>query len=265
MTLHKININLSIHLGVSPNMIYEVSNKELILRFYPKNKGKFRFKKRSNISIFGKTYKTTENPFTDKVYLEWQVGYDTLPKDIEKKPTKLEHLTFVGANNKVKHPYELSELFWDAIRIGLIEKSQVLNLIDEIKYTNKMFNEEFKIEILETYEEKYNEEIFVRGDIVLPSFFLKGKNNNTYLEVAIKQQQYASGIQPMVYITIPILEFENASEALGLNSNHVDNFTYIINENNVDLLLSAFKIFGMCSESHKHDSLMILNALLSDF
>jgi hypothetical protein len=245
-------------------MRYQSEGKKLILTIPNRNKGKFRFKTRVGINKFGESHATCSKPFNKDVYLEWQIGYDTLPKDLHKKPTDLQRLSFVGANGKTKHPYELSELLWQCVTMGLISRGELQEAINEIALIDKLFDDEFSINISEIYEDHYNDISFLRGDIVLPSFFYRNPNSSSYVEVAIKQQQYASGAQPMVYISIPVLDFENGEESIGKKCNEIDEFIYVLDKTNASLILNAFKIFGMCSSSHKHDTLEILKLILND-
>ena len=109
-------------------MNYEIKENKIILSIRATNDGKFRFKTRTNNLNFGNTFSTKGNNFSKDVYLEWQIGYDAIVKDVQagKKETKLTNLTFVGANKKIKYPYELSELVFDSIKIGLISKEKII-------------------------------------------------------------------------------------------------------------------------------------------
>jgi hypothetical protein len=246
-------------------MEMNVRNNEIVLRIPNKNAGKFRFKTRKGNIGFGESFATTSRIFTKKVYLEWQIGYDVMHNQLNMKPTTLQHLTFIGANGATKHPYELSELLYNAIRIGILSVNKVNALRQDIELFERLFNDEFTIDIHETKQTNYNGLGYMRGDIVLPSFFHTCDEYGTSIEVAIKQQMYATGVQPMVYIAIPITEFSNAEEALGNTSRAFGSFEFIFNAKNVDIILNAFKVFGMCSTAHKHDVLEIIDCILADF
>ena len=242
-----------------------VSKNGLLSVFLPsKNAGKFRYKTRDIFFEFGESYATATKPYKKNVYLEWQIGYDVLHNDLKDKPTKLSNLEFIGANGRKKHQYELSELMWECMKMKLLDKSDIIELVEEIEAFDRLFNDEFSISIEKTSKENHNGILYTRGDIVLPSFFYKSENGNSIIEVAIKQQMYATGVQPMVYISIPITEFEQYEESLGKTSREVDFFTFNITKKNADLILNAFKIFGMCSFAHKHDAISILNLLIAN-
>ncbi len=95
----------------------------------------------------------------------------------------------------------------------------------------------------------------------MPSFFFT-KSKDLTIEVSIQKQQYASGVQPMVYISIPVKVFEE--DALGLRGDDFDFFTYKINENNVRFLIDTFIVFGMCSKRHNEDVINILEVIYDD-
>src|SRR3989338_8346313 len=224
-------------------MDYKIENDKIILNIRATNDGKFRFKTRESNLNFGETFATRGNNFSEKVYLEWQIGYDAVVSDVEagKKETKLKDLSFIGANKKVKYPYELSELVFDAIKIGLIPKNKISGLLKEIASYSDFIDEK---------------------SIKVPTLFMVETTDKTQIEISIQKQQYASGTQPMVYFCIPLTSFENGKTLYGKPSTNEDNLIYIISENNIDVLFDLLKIFAMCSKRHNFDIKEILTILL---
>ncbi|MFP6295718.1 R.Pab1 family restriction endonuclease [Helicobacter pylori] len=99
--------------------------------------GKARVKIRHAFSDYGISTATRKIPFSLKHYVEWQIGYDVPIKDKEKfKLTTLkdEKYHFLGANNKVKTLYELSEIIYYAKQLNLISLE---NLENTLKYLEK--------------------------------------------------------------------------------------------------------------------------------
>ncbi len=86
--------------------------------------------------------------------------------------------------------------------------------------------------------------------------------DETQIEFSIQKQQYATGVQPMVYFCIPLTSFRNCSEFLGKSSVAGDNLEYVINKTNVLNLIFLMKVFAMASKRHNHDVVEILNLLL---
>lgn len=244
-------------------MEYIIKEKNIWLIIPAANSGKFRFKKRKSRLDFGETFSTRECLFDEQAYLEWQIGYDVPVKDVEDegKGTKLNKKSFIGSNGKIKYPYELSEIFWAAIELGLISKKEVECLLDEIrKYTQ--FIDEKVISVEHHSKLSINGVNFEETSIKLPTLFMVETLDETQIEVSIQKQQYASGIQPMVYFCIPLKSFTNSSDLLGKSSVLGDKLKYVISQNNVQNLLNLMKVFGMASKRHNHDIIQIIQTLL---
>ncbi|RKV13784.1 R.Pab1 family restriction endonuclease [Helicobacter pylori] len=98
---------------------------------------KARVKIRHAFSDYGISTATRKIPFSLKHYVEWQIGYDIPIKDKEKfefTTLKDEKYHFLGANNKVKTLYELSEMIDYAKQLNLISLE---NLENTLKYLGK--------------------------------------------------------------------------------------------------------------------------------
>lgn len=244
-------------------MEYIIKEENIWLVVPAANSGKFRFKKRENRLDFGETFSTRERLFDDKTYLEWQIGYDVPIKDVEegKKGTKLTRKHFVGSNGKKKYPYELSEIFYKAMALGLISKKEVENLRKEIAdYTS--FIDEKVITVEHHSKLTINGMNFEETSIKLPTLFMVETLDGTQIEVSIEKQQYASGVQPMVYFCVPLKAFKNYSDLYGKSSISGDKLVYVISNANVLNLVYMMKVFGMASKRHNHDVVKILEVLL---
>lgn len=243
-------------------MEYIIKERNIWLVIPATNSGKFRFKKRKNRLDFGETFSTRECLFDEQAYLEWQIGYDVPVKDVGgEKNTKLNKKSFIGSNGKIKYPYELSEIFWTAIELNLISKEEVKCLLDEIrKYTQ--FIDEKVISVEHHSKLSINGVHFEETSIKLPTLFMVETLDETQIEVSIQKQQYASGVQPMVYFCIPLKSFMNSSDILGKSSISGDKLKYVINQSNVQNLLNLMKVFGMVSKRHNHDIVQIIQTLL---
>jgi len=101
--------------------------------------------------------------------------------------------------------------------------------------------------------------------IRLPTFVFDQTPDGTQIEVAIKQQQYASGVQPMVYFCIPLTSFSNSSMLMGRPSVVGDSLTYIIDKTNAGNIACLMRVFGMASARHKHDIVTIIKVILKRF
>lgn len=244
-------------------MDYTVKENNILLTIPATNDGKFRFKKRKNRLDFGEIFSTRECLFDEQTYLEWQIGYDVPIKDVEdgKKETKLTSKHFVGSNGKTKYPYELSEIFYKAMELEFITKKEVENLLSEIR-RYKSFIDEKAITVERHSQITINGINFEETSIKLPTLFMIETLDETQIEVSIQKQQYASGVQPMVYFCIPLRAFKNSLDLLGKSSVSGDKLVYVINKTNVLNLIFMMKVFGMASKRHNHDIVEILKILL---
>lgn len=241
---------------------YTCVNNSIELTFSAANDGKFRFKTRENDTSFGKTFATRQNKFNEKVYLEWQIGYDALVDDVKsgKKQTKLTQTTFIGSNGKEKYPYELSEILFESIKCGLFSVADLDKLNTEILSYNKFFDD--KEIILETYSSVLiNGLPFKETAIKLPTLFMPQNSDGTQIEISIQKQQYATGVQPMIYFCIPFKSFANWKELDGKKSVKGNKLKYVIKKENAEVILNMFKVFGMASSRHKFDVQEILKTL----
>lgn len=239
--------------------MYKVENNSILLNFPAKNDGKFRFKKRENKFGFGKTFSTRNEEFNFNTYLEWQIGYDVSINEINIKKTKLIKKNFVGSNGKTKYPYELSEIFYEAIKLNFITLKDIDLLIDYI-LSVKTFIDENPIIVNYKFENMINNILFQETSVNLPTFYYFCKDD-TQIEISIQKQQYATGIQPMVYYCIPFKCFKNKNILLNKTSKVKDELIYEINQKNIENLILLFKIFGMTSQKHQHDIIEILKIL----
>ena len=244
-------------------MEYKIKDKNILLVIPATNAGKFRFKKRKNRLDFGETFSTRECFFDDETYLEWQIGYDIPVKDVEdgKGETKLTKKHFIGSNGKRKYPYELSELLYTAVDLGLITKKDLGDLCHEVK-SYKNFIDDKSISVEHHAKLTINGVNFEETSIKLPTLFMVETLDHTQIEVSIQKQQYASGVQPMIYFCIPIKSFTDCSTIMGRSSVAKDTLCYTINKNNALNLIYLMKIFGMASKRHNHDVVQIIQTIL---
>lgn len=244
-------------------MEYVVGENNILLTIPATNDGKFRFKKRKNRLDFGEIFSTRKCPFDDQTYLEWQIGYDVPVRDVEKgkKWTKLTSKHFIGSNGKTKYPYELSEIFYAAMKLEFITIEEVKNLLKEIG-GYKSFIDEKTITVEHHSRLTINGINFEETSIKLPTLFMIETLDDTQIEVSIQKQQYASGVQPMVYFCVPLKAFKNSSNLLGKSSVSDDKLVHVINKTNVLNLIFMMKVFGMASKRHNHDVVEILKVLL---
>lgn len=232
---------------------YTCVNNAIELTFSAANDGKFRFKTRKSETSFGETFATRQKPFNEKVYLEWQIGYDAMVEDVKagKKTTKLTTSTFIGSNGREKYLYELSEILYESIKCGLILVSDLDKVNTEILGYSRFFDDN-EIVLETTSAVLINGLPFKETAIKLPTLFMP-QTDGTVIETSIQKQQYASGVQPMTYFNIPFKSFANWKDLDGKKSVKGNNLKYIIKKENAEVVLNMFRVFGMASSRHKFD------------
>ena len=245
-------------------MKYEIQEGCIKLTILAKNDGRFRLKTRSDKNAFGLSFASSQKAFSNEVYLEWQIGYD-LPVNEQNKKNKTTYITdqtFIGSNKKIKYLFELSEIMYHLYPIGAITEKSIIELIDEITaYTR--FIDEMEIKVEEKSETTINGIRFRENIIKLPTLY-HYNDDGTQVEVSIQKQQYATGVQPMIYFCIPIKSFSNSQCLIGSKYPDVKEMLYDINKNNSHNIIDLFRVFGMASRRHQHDVLEILNIILRD-
>ena len=81
------------------------------------------------------------------------------------------------------------------------------------------------------------------------------------IEVVIKAQQKAVGVQPMLYVCFPITQLQptaNKPALLGRVAEENEYAHLVLGRKDKNFVLEAFKIFGILSENHNYDIRQIL-------
>lgn len=259
-------------------MDYEmkVESEKINIKLPIKNTGKYRWKERDSIDEYGKVFSTAEKAYSDKSYLEWQIGYDVeVSKTIQKKDkkgniiepkksTSLNQESFIGGKkqNRKKYPYELSEILYLMRLIKMINDSDIEKLIKGVNASNEFFEVKYAIAKNKEGTEDFGGVRFKKQHVKLPTFIYGKEDGKPYVEISIQKQQNASGVQPMLYVCIPIKNFKDGTNYIGQKSGTLDNLgVFVIDEKNKDFVLKLFKIFSLCSENHKKDILEILKII----
>ena len=246
-----------------------------------KRDGNVYWKQRENTDDFGESFAPTENEYNDSCYAEWLIGYDVVKpsskkrkkkkkKNKQKKTTSLakEEFLFVGANDKEKYPYELSEILYEMIQEKLVSKDEIKDLIDIIKkQNNDTLDASHFIETKSKGDKDMGEISLRERTITLPTFVYRDKSfPGVSVEIVIQKQQKGSSTQPLLYFNIPITCLMNYKKKyIGKNykdlSEDDQNGRLEINKNNKDYILKIFQLFSICSANHKHDVKEILSKL----
>ncbi|GAA7862954.1 R.Pab1 family restriction endonuclease [Helicobacter pylori] len=228
--------------------------------------GKARVKIRHAFSDYGISTATRKIPFSLKHYVEWQIGYDVPIKDKEKfKLTTLkdEKYHFLGANNKVKTLYELSEIIYYAKQLNLISLENLENTLKYLEKQKQFIEDSFMITRERFRSHQFGGMDFELSRISYP-LLIHSFNDNQLSEIVIREQQYGSKTQAMLYFCFSILELKTATPLLNRTAALKEQALLTIHKTNALMFLETLKIFGLLSQAHHSDVLKILEKILQN-
>lgn len=229
------------------------------------SQGKFRFKNRNDIQDFGEGFGPSKVKVQENSYLEWQIGYDTIiGKNQKETILNTENFKFKGDNNKDKYPYELSEIAFLMCKNRIISKEEIIKLYEEIRKIKRFLKDEFKIESQKEENKKFNNIEFLSSSIKLPTFVLEDKETKLVIEIMIQKQQYATGVQPMVYVDVPVNAFINKDDIINHTSKDTPFGNINFDSSFKNVIFNLFLCFGMCSQAHNHDVQEILKVIINN-
>ncbi|RVY77777.1 R.Pab1 family restriction endonuclease [Helicobacter pylori] len=226
--------------------------------------GKVRVKIRHAFSDYGLSTATRKIPFSLKHYVEWQIGYDVPIKDKEKfelTTLKDEKYHFLGANNKVKTLYELSEMIYYAKQLDLISLENLENTLKYLEKQKQFIEDNFTRERFRSHQ--FGGMDFELSRISYP-LLIHSFNDNQLSEIVIREQQYGSKTQAMLYFCFSILELKTATPLLNRTAALKEHALLIIHKTNALMFLEMLKIFGLLSQVHHNDVLKILEKILQN-
>ena len=96
-------------------------------------------------------------------------------------------------------------------------------------------------------------------NIVLPSYYLA--TNNVEINVLYEKQQRACGIQPMVFLNIPLSSFTNGSSIINHNGKSGQKGNLKIDNSNKNIMIDLIYIFASLSINYKNDIVSILQTI----
>ncbi|WQY78828.1 R.Pab1 family restriction endonuclease [Helicobacter pylori] len=228
--------------------------------------GKARVKIRHAFSDYGISTATRKIPFSLKHYVEWQIGYDVPIKDKEKfelTTLKDEKYHFLGANNKVKTLYELSEIIYYAKQLNLISLENLENTLKYLEKQKQFIEDNFTITRERFRSHQFGDMDFELSRISYP-LLIHSFNDNQLSEIVIREQQYGSKTQAMLYFCFSILELKTATPLLNRTAALKEHALLTIHKTNALVFLEMLKIFGLLSQAHHNDVLKILEKILQN-
>ncbi len=227
--------------------------------------GKFRCKTRNDIQDFGKGFAPKSEIIPINSYLEWQIGYDTEINN-EKKPTSMnnDNFLFIGYNKKKKYPYELAEIIFNMCKYNIISKQELVEIYTKIDDINWFLKDNFSIEVKKEADITLNHVEFLSSSTKLPTFITRSCHSSLLIEIMIQKQQYATDVQPMLYLDIPVDAFSNRDNIINHTSTETPLGHLIFDSSQKFLIFNILLCFGMCSAAHNHDIKEIIKVIMKN-
>ncbi|CRF47505.1 conserved hypothetical protein [Helicobacter heilmannii] len=173
---------------------------------------------------------------------------------------------FIGANGKAKALYELSEFLYYFVQWGLISPIEIKALKDSLQNmpNNVFLSAQPDLQIVRNRSQSKKtldltfQHLMVQYPLLVYSFDSLG----ILVEIVIREKQRAMGVQPMLYVCIPITHLNTPTPLLGRKAGLKECAHLIVEAKHKDFLLELFKIFAILSPNHHHDILQILEVIL---
>lgn len=230
--------------------------------------GKVRVKDRNVFYEYGKPVSTRSEVIPRTAYIEWQIGYDLESKVENLGKTTLVDKEFINNKGKKKLPYELSEIVFYAYKLGLITPEDILavkNSIQGFKQDDLLENC-LQIWRSDPKPKKIANINFEFMELKYPLLVHKFDEYEVVTEILVKEKQKAVGIQPMLYVCIPMKHVHAMSreDVFGRMAEKKEMVSWEIGSVEARFSLEVMKLFGLLSVAHQKDVLAILGKLFPE-
>lgn len=238
------------------------SNEVFVVLPMTKATGKIRLKRRNSFSEYGEPFATRQNKIGLTTYIEWQIGYDLIKSTENSAKTSLSSMTFNNYKGETKYAYELSEIIFYSYKHGMISDNEIKKLKEQIKNVpDEELLENKKITRSMPAETKIGGLDYYEMEVSYPLVVHKFGEYDIYAEVINREKQRAIGVQPMLYVCLPITSVEFEENVLGRTLEAKECSKWKIESGEAKLALELFRVFGMLSVKHRFDVLALLNML----
>jgi hypothetical protein len=183
----------------------------------------------------GQTVSTQSTNILSRFIVEWQITY------YEKGTTNF---------------FELSEILKEMKSINLISQNEIDDLKNEVNNITS-----FLADIPSySFTNDLDENGFSKGCLKLP-MLRKTFTNGLIIDVIIRKQQKGTSLQPMIFLLIPISNFQNQANIINIPATSKTYGELIFDTTNREVLFDLVRVFGKASLSHKRDIMDILNRI----
>ncbi len=245
--------------------VFNTKNELFVLLPMTRPNGKIRIKERNSFSEYGTPFPARQRQISLKNYVEWQIGYDMPAKEENKKKTTLSKNVFKNNKGERKYPYELSEIIYYSFKKELIKEIDIQDTYNKIQSIedSQLFDvlDSMRISRTNPVEKTINGLDFYEMKVSYPLVVHKFGKYDIYAEVMNREKQKAVGVQPMLYVCLPITSLVFETNQIGRTLNAKECAKWVISKDEAKLALELFRIFGMLSSKHRYDICAILKAL----
>lgn len=231
---------------------------------------KARPKQRSDSLDYGKPFsRKHDGAFRSDTYIEWQVSYYDEIKTCGQKTC----VCYKSLDSDTCRVFaELSEVLRYFVEWRIVSKSDLSNLLSIVRSLRSdqlLDQHQSCLSDLVTLPncENINGISFQKKILRLPQLVYEFDNSKCVAEIGIRDKQRAIGVQPMLYLCVPITELEAQSGRPNLVGRTTqvskEAADLVFDQSKTPLVLKLMEIFGMLSENHRADVSEILEALVS--
>lgn len=230
--------------------------------------GKVRVKDRNVFYEYGKPVSTRSEAIPSTAYIEWQIGYDLESKAENLGKTTLVDREFINNKNKKKLPYELSEILFYSYELGLISSEEILSVKNSIRgfKQDDLLENCLQIWRSDPKPKKIANINFEFMELKYPLLVHKFDEYEVVTEILVKEKQKAVGIQPMLYVCIPMKHVHamGRKDVFGRMAEKKEMVSWEIGLVEARFSLEVMKLFGLLSVAHQKDVLAILEKLFPE-
>ncbi len=157
----------------------------------------------------------------------------------------------------------MSEIIYYAKQLGLISLKNLENTLKYLEKQKQFIEDSFMITRERFKSHQFGGMDFELSHISYP-LLIHSFNDNQLSEIVIREQQYGSKTQAMLYFCFSILELKTATPLLNRTATLKEHALLTIHKTNALMFLEMLKIFGLLSQAHHSDVLKILEKILQN-
>ncbi|GAA8299117.1 hypothetical protein HpDR21_11470 [Helicobacter pylori] len=157
----------------------------------------------------------------------------------------------------------MSEIIYYAKQLNLISLENLENTLKYLEKQKQFIEDSFMITRERFRLHQFGGMDFELSRISYP-LLIHFFNDNQLSEIVIREQQYGSKTQAMLYFCFSILELKTATPLLNRTAALKEHALLTIHKTNALVFLEMLKIFGLLSQAHHNDVLKILEKILEN-